>query len=73
MEAEIDSKVSKVNSSLRSLIGDLLDLEKLAEKYPGHPKIGGVGPRLDSLIGSIKQFGKKVDDSPSRSWNEKGD
>jgi hypothetical protein len=71
LEAEIDNKVSKVNSSLRSLVGDIIELEKLADKYPCHPKIGGVGQRLDTLVNSIKQFGKKIDDSALRSWNKK--
>jgi ParB-like chromosome segregation protein Spo0J len=60
IEEEISAELHTANASLRSLISSLMRLEKLADKYPGHPKLGGFGVRLDDLVNSIKQFNKKL-------------
>jgi len=60
MEVAIDHELTKAGSSLRSLIGSIATLMKLAEKYPAHPKIGGFSAKLDDLVDTIKQFGKKL-------------
>jgi hypothetical protein len=60
IEAAIDDELHNANRWLRSLMASLLKLEKLAVKYPSHPKIGGFSARLDDLIDSIKQFSRKL-------------
>src|SRR5262249_35275851 len=57
---EIDAILYTANGNLRGLISSLLKLEKLAEKYPSHPKLGGFSARLDDLVDSIKQFSRKL-------------
>jgi hypothetical protein len=59
-DAAIDDELHNANRWLRSLIASLLKLEKLAAKYPQHPKIGGFSARLDDLVDSIKQFARKL-------------
>lgn len=60
IELAIDDELFHANRLLRGLISSLLKLEKLAEKYPKHPKLGGFSARLDDLVGSIKQFSRKL-------------
>jgi ParB-like nuclease domain len=59
-EEEISAEMRTANASLRSLVSSLMKMEKLADKYPGHPKLGGFVIRLESLMNSIKQFSKKL-------------
>jgi hypothetical protein len=59
-EIAINQELENANRNLRSLISNLMKLEKLAEKYPAHPKIGGFSARLDDLVDSIKQFSRKI-------------
>jgi hypothetical protein len=60
IDVAIEHELQNANSFLRGLINSLLKLEKLADKYPRHPKLGGFSARLDNLVGSIKQFSKKL-------------
>jgi len=60
IEDEIDAELHTAKASLRSLISSLMKMEKLADKYPGHPKLGGFSARLDDLVNSIKQFSRKL-------------
>jgi len=60
IELAIEDELSNANRWLRALVSSLLKLEKLADKYPNHPKLGGFSARLDLLVGSIKQFSKKL-------------
>src|SRR5262252_4618856 len=60
IDVAIDDEVHNATRSLRSLISSLLKLEKLADKYPAHPKLGGFSARLDDLVDAIKQFSRKL-------------
>jgi len=60
IEVAIDDELHNAGRWLRSLIVSLTKLEKLAEKYPKHPKLGGFSARLDDLVDSIKQFSRKL-------------
>lgn len=60
IDEQISAELHSANASLRSLGSSLLRLEKLAEKYPAHPKLGGFSARLDDLVDTIKQFSKKL-------------
>jgi ParB-like nuclease domain len=60
IEEQINAELHTANASLRSLISALLKLERLAEKFPAHPKLGGFAARLDDLVNSIKQFSRKL-------------
>jgi hypothetical protein len=60
IEDAIDSELFNANRALRTLVSCLMKLEKLADKYPAHPKLGGFSVRLDDLVNAIRQFGKKL-------------
>lgn len=59
-EARIDSELHSANASLRSLLSALGRMADLADKFPSHPKITGFSARLDTLVGAIEQFSKKL-------------
>jgi len=59
-EARIEDELHSANASLRSLVSALARLIDLAEEFPAHPKLGGFSARLDTLVGAIQQFSKKL-------------
>jgi hypothetical protein len=59
-EARIDSELSAANKNLRSLISALAKMADLADQFPAHPKITGFAARLDTLVGAIQAFSKKL-------------
>jgi hypothetical protein len=60
IDAQIDDVVGRVNSNLRGLVAALMDAEQLVGQYPGHPKLGGLVPRLDQFVSVVKQFSRKL-------------
>jgi hypothetical protein len=60
IDEQIDSELHSASASLRSLISAIMKLEKLADKYPAHPKLGGFSAKLDTLVNAIKQFSRKL-------------
>jgi hypothetical protein len=59
-EARIEDELHSANASLRSLMSAIARLIDLAEEFPAHHKIGGFSARLDTLVGVIQQFSKKI-------------
>ena len=59
-EAVIDGELSGANGHLTKLVSCIAKLIDLAEQYPAHPKLGGFSARLDTLVGAIQQFSKKL-------------
>jgi hypothetical protein len=55
-EERINAELHVAQASLRSLVSALMKLEKLAEEFPMHPKLGGFSAKLDTLAQAIKQF-----------------
>jgi hypothetical protein len=60
IETEINEELGYAGRWLRSLVASLLKLEKLADKYPEHPKLGGFSAKLDELVDVIKQLSRKL-------------
>jgi len=60
IEERISAEVSNASSSLRGLLSALKNMERLAEQFPDHPKLGGFSARLDDLVNAIKQFSRKL-------------
>jgi hypothetical protein len=56
----IDTEILNVQRNLRHLASSLNALEDLARKYPGHPKIGGIVPRLDEFVSGVQRFKKMI-------------
>ena len=59
-EEKIKNELENANMYLRSLLSALARVGDLNRQYPGHPKIGGFAARLDTLVGAIQQFSKKI-------------
>jgi ParB-like chromosome segregation protein Spo0J len=59
-EERIASELHDANRQLRGLLSCLGRLSDLARQFPSHPKIGGFAARLDTLVGAIQQFSKKI-------------
>ncbi len=59
-EDRIDAEVRCANTALRGFISALMKLSTIADEFPAHPKLGGFSAKLDTLVGDIQRFSKKL-------------